>query len=100
MTQFDAAARPMLGAFTSRPDTTPFDATKPPDDVLKAVNGPRAPMAATAVSQDLSKEDRIDEPSFNLEIWQSVKGLDVPMPQPQHHVIDPTPSSTVFDDDD
>ena len=93
MTQFDAAATPMLGAFTTHPDTAPFVATKPADEVLKAVNGPRAASAGGAVSQDLSQEDRIDEQSFNREIWQSVKGPGVPMPEPQHHVIRAGPAA-------
>ena len=33
------------------------------------------------------REDRIDEQSFNAEVWKSVKGEVSPVPQPQHNVI-------------
>ena len=74
MTQFDAAAMPMFNAFTAHPDTTPYTVQKPSDTVLTAVNGANAPMAAAAAAQDLSREDRIDEQTFNAEVWKSVFG--------------------------
>jgi hypothetical protein len=77
----------MFNAFTGHPDATPYAATLPDDSVLKAVNGAQAPLAAEAAKQDLSSEDRIDMTTFNLEVWQSVKGTAVPMPAPQHNAI-------------
>ena len=84
LTQFDAYATPMLGAFTAKPDATPYSAIKPTQN-LQEVNPVAAPAAAVPAVQDLSKEDRIDEAVFNQEIWQSVKGA-TPMPAPQHNI--------------
>jgi phospholipase C len=87
LTQFDAAATPMLSAFATKPDAAPYAAVKPADAVLKAINGTNAPLAAASARQDLAQEDRIDETTFNQAIWQSVKGVGSPMPAPQHNVI-------------
>jgi YVTN family beta-propeller protein len=90
LTQFDAGATPMFSSFTSHPDFSAYNVTKPSDSVLKQVNGASAPMAAAAAQQNLSREDLIDMTTFNQEVWQSVKGAGSRMPAPQHHTTAPT----------
>ncbi|TNC23543.1 bifunctional YncE family protein/alkaline phosphatase family protein [Amycolatopsis alkalitolerans] len=81
LTQFDAFATPMVGAFTNKPDFTPYTAVKPTTD-LTAVNTANSPMAAQSAQQDLSQADRINEYEFNQATWESVKGANSPMPLP------------------
>ncbi|WP_424952865.1 beta-propeller fold lactonase family protein [Deinococcus sp.] len=79
MTQFDAAATPMVAAFQDTPDLTPYSATVPkqPLDTLNAAGAYRQQDAAR---MDFSREDRVNEASFNDMIWHAVKGRAVPMP--------------------
>ncbi|MBV8995406.1 MAG: bifunctional YncE family protein/alkaline phosphatase family protein, partial [Pseudonocardiales bacterium] len=86
LTQFDAYATPMLGAFTNKPDPTPYTAIKPSQN-LQEVNPVTAPFAAQSAQQDLTKEDQINMQQFNQATWASVKGANAPMPAPQHHVF-------------
>jgi len=79
MTQFDAAAIPMLNAFHGRPDPAPYTALVPSQS-LTETNGPSAPMAAESSRMDFSDADRTDEITLNQAIWQSVKGEDSTMP--------------------
>jgi YVTN family beta-propeller protein len=81
LTQFDAAAVPMLNAFTDTPNLTPYDAITP-QQPLDEKNPESAPMAAVSAAQDLRQEDRINEQAFNQAIWKSVKGADSQMPAP------------------
>jgi len=81
MSAFDAAARPMYNAFTSKPDFTPFNHAIPKTD-LKAVNEPGAVGSALSEKFDLTKEDQADDILFNRVIWQSVKGAKSEMPAP------------------
>ncbi|MBW0011308.1 MAG: phosphoesterase, partial [Pseudonocardiales bacterium] len=90
LTQFDAYATPMLAAFTTRPDSTPYTATRPTQN-LQETNPVNAPLAAQSQAQDLTKEDQIDMQQFNQATWASVKGADTPMPAPQHHVFPAPP---------
>ncbi len=90
LTQFDAYATPMLAVFGTRPDLTPYTATKPTQD-LREVNPVNAPFSAQSELQDLTKEDQINMQQFNQAIWASVKGTDTPMPAPQHTVF-PAPA--------
>jgi YVTN family beta-propeller protein len=90
LTQFDAYATPMLGAFTNKPDLTPYTAQRPSQN-LQEVNPVNAPFAAQSEQQDLTKEDQINMQQFNQAIWASVKGAGIPMPAPQHTAF-PTPA--------
>jgi hypothetical protein len=81
LTQFDAAAVPMLNAFTDTPNPAPYDAIIP-QQPLDEKNLQNAPMAAVSARQDLRVEDRINEQAFNQAIWKSVKGADSQMPAP------------------
>ncbi len=82
LTQFDAAATPMLNSFAPQPNLTPYDAVKPASIDPPQYNTAGAPMATASGHQDLTTEDRIDEHTFNKAIWQSVKGRYSQMPSP------------------
>jgi phospholipase C len=82
LTQFDAYATPMTGAFTAHPNAQPYKAVVP----AKAgndTNGVDAPMAAESAAQELDREDAINMRLFNRAIWESVKGAGSPMPPPR-----------------
>jgi YVTN family beta-propeller protein len=53
-------------------------------------NGRNAPMAAVSAGQDLTKEDQINEQTFNEAIWKSVRGADSVMPAPRHDLMGDT----------
>jgi len=75
MSQFDAAATPMYGAFHLRPDATPYDARRPNTD-LEAKNA-AASEPALLRSIDYSEPDQLSlaqEIALNQAIWRSVKG--------------------------
>jgi YVTN family beta-propeller protein len=86
LTQFDAAATPMLGSFTDRPNLAPYTAIVPKQP-LDTMNTASAPMAAEAASWNFSKEDRAPEDLLNKSIWEGVKGADSPMPAPRHELF-------------
>jgi hypothetical protein len=44
-------------------------------------------MAKISANQDLTKEDQIDEATFNEAIWKSIHGADSVMPAPQHDLM-------------
>ena len=94
MTQFDAAATPMVAAFRPEPDFTPYTALSAQVD-LKATNLATAWGAELSEQLDLSSEDAADDLLFGDIVWRSVKGADSPMPAPVR-------SAFVFisDDDD
>jgi YVTN family beta-propeller protein len=89
MTQFDAAATPMINAFSDMPNLTPYTAIVPTQDVHEKnpVNAPMADpnvtldMVATAVDQNEAAE--------NQGIWADY-GIG-PMPAPRHRL-----NNTVF----
>ncbi|WP_307621286.1 beta-propeller fold lactonase family protein [Streptomyces sp. V3I7] len=101
MTQFDAYATPMVNSFTAHPDTRPYDVVKPSYD-LTTVNGANAPMAGVSARQDLTKEDQIDERTFNEAIWKSVRGSGSVMPEPRHDLYGAVPNDQAeeLEDDD
>ena len=92
MTQFDAAATPMLNSFTDTPNMKTYTAIVPTQNVQETnpVADPHFSMyasladSATAVDQN--------EKAENLGLWASVHGYDSPMPAPQSnlHLDGPT----------
>jgi YVTN family beta-propeller protein len=80
MTQFDAAATPMLGSFTDTPDMQPYAAIVP-DQPLNELNTATSPMAAQSLEMDFATEDRAPEMELNEAIWKSVRGADSEMPE-------------------
>jgi YVTN family beta-propeller protein len=86
LTQFDAYATPMTGAFVGNRNEAPYAAVRPAQ-AGNATNGQNAPMAAVSAAQKLDKEDQINEQQFNEAIWKSVRGADSTMPAPVHTVL-------------
>ena len=83
MSQFDAAARPMWASFQARADLTPYNA-RPARIDLQEKNVAESRAAKISSAFDFSREDAIDEQSFNRVIWSTVRGERVPMPAPVH----------------
>jgi YVTN family beta-propeller protein len=91
MSQFDAAATPMLNAFTDEPDMRPYLA-RIPTQPLSEVNGENAFRAKDSLALNLDQEaDRMDEEAFNEILWGATKGPDAAMPKPKHAYFRPTP---------
>jgi hypothetical protein len=81
MSQYDAAAVPMVAAFTGTPDTTPYQAlaNRVP---LDERNAPDAVGAAQSSRMNFARVDAAPERLLNEIIWKSVKGADAEMPRP------------------
>ena len=82
MSQFDAAALPMLACFQPRPDLAPY-ACSPANVPLDDVNAGTAWGAAESVAMDFSREDAADDLLLNEIVWRSVRGPGSPMPPPR-----------------
>jgi YVTN family beta-propeller protein len=81
MSQFDAAATPMYNAFQAKPDFRPYQALAANVD-LKARNTHLGRNARLSQKMNFKKEDAADDLLLNELIWQSVRGVDSPMPPP------------------
>ena len=81
MSQFDAAARPMVNAFQSKPDLSPYEHEAARVD-LREKNTAMAWGAKQSAGFDFSQEDRVDDLQFNEVIWRSVKGPNSAAPAP------------------
>jgi DNA-binding beta-propeller fold protein YncE len=81
MSQCDAAATPLYGAFSSKPDPAPFDRrdAKVP---LDERNLSDAPGAAASAAMDFSRPDRAPDRDLNEILWRAIKGEATPMPPP------------------
>ena len=82
MTQFDAAATPMLASFTDVPDPRAYTAVQPAQP-LDELNAADAPMVAESLAMDFSAEDRAPDNALNEAIWKSVRGASSEMPAPR-----------------
>jgi len=76
MSQFDAAAHPMLACFQAEPELRPYHALPARVD-LDARNGQTAWGAEHAQEMDFSREDADDDLLLNELIWRSVRGFDL-----------------------
>jgi YVTN family beta-propeller protein len=81
MTQYDAAAVPMYGAFTAVADATPYAALPATVDTGQK-NQKTAWGAKESSRMDFAKEDAADDLLLNQVIWRAVRGADSPMPAP------------------
>jgi hypothetical protein len=81
MSQYDAAAAPMYGAFQPTVVLTPYKASPARID-LQEKNSGLAWGAAASERMDLAEADLAPEQELNEIIWKSVKGPDSPMPPP------------------
>ncbi len=83
MTQYDAAAMPMYGAFGTAADLTGYKAIAPRIDV-NAKNGENAWGARASLEMNLDVVDEAPMFALNEILWKSVKGADSEMPLPVH----------------
>ena len=82
LSQFDHYGQPMMEAFTSAADTTPYVALQPTTS-LDEINPAKGPLAALSRRLRLDKEDQSDDALFNTVLWRVVKGPNVPEPKPR-----------------
>ena len=83
MSQYDAAATPLYGAFGDKPDLTPYSAIAPLVDV-NAKNPLTAWGSEESAKMNFDEVDRVPMGRLNEIIWRSVRGADSPMPSPIH----------------
>jgi hypothetical protein len=81
MSQFDAQAAPLYGAFVSTPDPTPFEA-RPARVNLEERNTKNAWGARESKRMNFKEADRADDIVLNEIVWRSVKGPSSVMPAP------------------
>jgi YVTN family beta-propeller protein len=81
MSQYDAAASPLYGAFQSTPTLAAFDHVEAQISTNER-NGPNAYGAAASLALDFSEPDRVPDRLLSEIVWRSVKGADSPMPPP------------------
>ncbi|MEP6995531.1 MAG: bifunctional YncE family protein/alkaline phosphatase family protein, partial [Acidobacteriota bacterium] len=79
MSQYDAAATPMYGAFQERPDSKTFTA-RPAQASTGEKNDASAFGAEASLAMDLEEADRAPDFELNEIIWRSVRGAQSPMP--------------------
>ena len=82
MSQYDAAATPMWRCFSKTPNNKPFTSLKNNinlDERNVAINR----NSIKSAEFDLSKPDLINDLEFSQIVWQSIKGLNSPMPAPK-----------------
>jgi YVTN family beta-propeller protein len=84
MSQYDAAAYPMVECFTDRPDLAPHVELRP-SYRLDELNGKTAYGAEESMVMDFSREDATPEIRLNEIIWKSIRGERSEMPRPVHH---------------
>jgi DNA-binding beta-propeller fold protein YncE len=72
MTQYDAAATPMLASFTNEPDFSPFNHVPPKID-LEALNPRTGELVERSQKLDFSDIDRADPAEFNAILWKWCK---------------------------
>jgi YVTN family beta-propeller protein len=82
MTQFDAAAVPMLPAFAGHPNFAAYD-TRPPETSLTETNTSSSPMASVSAKMDFSQEDLAPMDQLNRAVWAATMG-DTPYPENLH----------------
>jgi hypothetical protein len=81
MSQYDAAASPLFGAFASTPDPTPYT-VRPARVNIRETNRHDAPGAEASLRMNLVEADLAPERELNEILWKSVRGADSVMPPP------------------
>ena len=97
MSQYDAAATPMYGAFQPTPDAAPFTAL-PARVSLDEMNALDRLGAQASLRMNLDDADMAPELELNEIIWRSVRGADSPMPPPKRAAF--VVASAAADEDD
>jgi YVTN family beta-propeller protein len=95
MSQYDAAATPMFGAFTTEANLKPFTVESPRID-LNEKNKSGSVGQALMEKFNLRREDAAPDRLFNEIIWQSIKGT--PMPAPRYSIFSRASGSDEDDD--
>ncbi len=83
MSQFDAAARPMLPAFQPEPDLAPYTA-RPAQVDLGEKNTIFSFGARASAKMNFTREDAIDDRTLNDLLWHALRGADSRPPAPRH----------------
>ena len=82
MSQFDAAALPMIRSFAKEPVADGYEC-RPALVPLDERNVAGAWGAEASLAMDFSVEDAADDLLLNDIVWRSVRGADSPMPAPR-----------------
>ncbi len=84
MTQFDAAARPMWNAFSTKPDNKPYAALKPRHPIDERNPAATASafrhLAERSAQFDFTEADEIDDDVMNQILWRGIRGTEPPAP--------------------
>jgi YVTN family beta-propeller protein len=80
MTQFDAAATPMIAAFQGTPNLTPYKALVPKQK-LEELNTALSYKSKESSHYNFSRPDRVNAAILNDILWHSAKGVNRPMPK-------------------
>lgn len=99
MSNLDAAATPMYGAFQTTPVLTPYRLRTARVDINEK-NAVNAWGAAESAGMYLAEADLAPEQLLNEIIWKSVKGRDAVMPPPVRAAFVRAIPGLVDDDDD
>ncbi|MFN8548171.1 MAG: alkaline phosphatase family protein [Candidatus Eisenbacteria bacterium] len=81
LSQYDAAALPMVASFTGHADATPYDALPPGVDILE-MNQAGAYGQERSEEMNFAREDRAPDLELNDIVWHAVRGASAPMPAP------------------
>ena len=99
MSQYDAAATPMYGAFQSSPVLRPFTHLEARTR-LDEMNRPAAAGSAESARMNFDEADRTPEIALNEILWRSIHGPNAVMPPPVHAAfIRPVTAASADDDD-
>jgi hypothetical protein len=82
MSQYDAAATPMWNCFTTTADLTPYKSL-PANIDLNEKNTAVNQWQKRSEAFNLKKEDAVPDLEFNIVLWHSLKGDNVPFPGPK-----------------
>jgi DNA-binding beta-propeller fold protein YncE len=79
MTQFDAAARPMFGTFSTQADLQPYSVMEEKTSMTER-NPEHGVGAEASAKMDFHDADLADDDDLNEVLWRAIKGTDVPVP--------------------
>ena len=82
MSQFDAAALPMVASFQAEPGLEPYRC-RPANVPLDETNAATAWGAEASLAMDFTREDATDDLLLNEIVWRSVRGAEATMPAPR-----------------
>ncbi len=83
MSQYDAAAFPLIPAFQDKPNLEPYTRLKNTYP-LDLFNSKTAYGADLSLAMNFSEEDETPELALNQVIWGAIKGPNVPFPEIHH----------------